>query len=240
MSDGSDFIFGEDHVVRRTKKSLPKTCVKFFKTLAEIDKYQNLLKYEFNTNLLFQNGWNEALKIASSRNILNHGLTEEEKLALVTYTLKNPSVYEIFNKHTRLHGFYSPDYHFRAMYYFISSALKKRSAKTVGDGQYKVYRGVTYSVNDAVLGETFLFPNFASTSLKIDQAQNFLNKANGEKTLFIIDTTHGAKIEEFSRYPEEKEVLVSPCEEFQVNDIVDNKAEGRKEIYLTSKDLRQI
>ena len=161
-------------------------------------------------------------------------------MALITYTLKNPSVYKKFNKQTRLHGFNSPDYQFHAMYYFISSALKKRSAKAVGDGQYKVYRGVTYSVTNAVIGGLLFFPNFASTSLEIKQAQNFLNKANGEKTLFIIKTTHGAKIAEFSRYPEEKEVLVSPCEEFQVNDIVDNKNEGRKEIYLTSKGLRRI
>ena len=161
-------------------------------------------------------------------------------MALVTYTLDDPRVYKTFNEHTRLYGFDSPDYKFRALYYFISSAVEKRSAKAVDDGQYKVYRGVTYSVTDAVIGGRFFFPNFASTSLEINQAHNFLNKVNGEKTLFIIKTTRGAKIEEFSVFPEEKEVLVSPCEEFQVDDIVDNKGEGRKEIYLTSKGLRRV
>ena len=105
VSDGSDFVFRKDHVVTRTKKSLPKTCMKFFNTLAEKQKYANLLTDELKANTLLQNGWQEASKKASSRNILNHGLTEEEKLALVTYTLDYPSVYETFNEHTRLYGF---------------------------------------------------------------------------------------------------------------------------------------
>ena len=174
---------------------------------------------ELRTNQLFRQGWEKA----KSYHKPAHGLTENEALAVVTYTLEYPRIYPTFNRQTRELGPSNPKYEFKAMNYFLSMATDKLSPKSLGIHPYKVYRGVTYTVTDAFVGQPFHFKNFASTSEKRSVAEAFMGGATG--SLFIIENTYqGGKIAEFSFFPGEAEVLIPV-------------AKKRNEIYLQSLDI---
>ena len=108
-------------------------------------------------------------------------------------------------------------------------AIEKLSPKHLGKPPYKVYRGVSFDVTDASVGSPYQFTNFASTSLKESVAMMF-----NPKTMFIIEGTYeGGLIAQYSDFPSEEEVLVTPCENFQVVNIKYN-SKKIKEIYLKS------
>ena len=154
---------------------------------------------------------------------------------MITYTLESPQVYSEFNRQTREVGAADPKYQFKAMHYYLTTGIEKLSAKSLGDSPYKVFRGCTYPVVDAIKGQQFSFTNFASTSTELSVALNFLQKSKDEKTLFVIESTNqGAKIKQFSQYQDEEEVLVPPCEKFKVTDIIEES--GIKKIHLKSLD----
>ena len=234
MSDGSDFVFGTD--VERTKRGgdTPETCIEFKGTwLERIYYHYSVLHNELQTNHLFRTGWNKAKSLHKP----TYHLSEDEALAVVTYTLETPNVYSTFNRQTRELGPNNPKYEFKAMYYFLSMAINQLSPKYLEIHPYKVYRGVTYDVTDAFVGQPFHFTNFASTSQAESVADNFLGSVSGSRTLFVIETTYkGGKIAEFSRYPGEEEVLIPPCEKFLVTRIQHNAQKQRREIYLQSLD----
>ncbi len=203
------------------------------KTVAEELHFKKILDQETKSNSLFGKGWG----VAKTLNKPSSGLSEEQRLAVITYTLETPQVYSEFNRQTRELGAKNPKYQFKAMHYFLTMAIEKLSAQSVGDNSYKVFRGVTYHVGDAIKGQQFSFTNFASTSTKLSVAMEFLQQSKGEKTLFVIESTkQGAKIKQFSKYPGEEEVLVPPCEKFKVTDIKKIQASGITEIYLKSFD----
>ena len=113
------------------------------------------------------------------------------------------------------------------MYYYLSAAINKISTKTL----QKVYRGVIHPVK-ATVGESFNFENFASTTG--DQAvAEIYSGSPGPGTVFIIETLLGGKIDRFSAIPAEDEVLISPCEKFQVLKVL-KVGEGRQEVHLKS------
>ena len=141
-------------------------------------------------------------------------------------------MYSEFNKQTRELGPMHPGYNFKAMHYFLSAAIHDIYWKTHHHhGPYKVYRGVTHPVN-TVVGRLFYFDGFASTSMDPSVAEKFLQNKLGA-TLFIIETYFGGKINKFSAYPHENEVLIPPCEKFKVVKIC-LAEKGKKEIYLKS------
>ena len=227
VSDGSDFVFGREARGNLDEPQVVITCIKFNKTDEERRHYESVLQEELQINSLFRDGWESAKNL----NITPHPLTQNETLAVVTYTLHDPKVYSKFNNQTRELGPKNPNYHFKAMYYLISMAIEKLSPKHLGKPPYKVYRGVSFDVTDVSVGSPYQFTNFASTSLKESVAMMFK-----PKTMFIIeDTYEGGFIGKHSAFPEEEEVLVTPCEKFQVVDIKYNNETQLKEIHL--KDL---
>jgi hypothetical protein len=222
VSDGSDFVFGTDKGSNK-RATAPDPCLKFTYDQEEKKHYETILASELESNQIFRAGWEKARQHLAKKD----GLEENEFLAVYTYTLASPLVATPFNEQTRNLGPKNPNYDFKAMYYFLSAALNKISPKTV----QKVYRGVTYPIT-AKVGESFNFENFASTTGELIIAEIF-SGSPGPGTVFIIETIHGAKIDRFSAISDEDEVLISPCEKFQVLRVCDG-GEGRQRIHLKS------
>ena len=137
VSDGSDFVFGREARGNLDEPQVVKTCIKFNKTDEERRHYELVLQQELQINSLFRSGWEKAKSLHKPPLTL----TENEALAVVTYTFENPAVFSTFNKQTRELGPKNSNYHFKAMYYFLSMAIEKLSPKHLGKPPYKVYRG---------------------------------------------------------------------------------------------------
>ena len=229
MSDGSDFVFGADD--RNTRRALvggaPQTCIKFTYSPEERKSYEKILARELVSNNVFRNGWEEAKLYVAKKDYLK----ENDFLAVFTYTLEDPNVYSEFNKKTREVGPKDPKYDFKAMYYFLSEAIHYITQKTPHSRPYKVYREVSYPVT-AQVGQPFYFNSFTSTSGSLSVGEAFLPNRGG--TLFIIESYLGGKIDQFSAFPGENEVLVPPCEKFKVLKVFNNVKKGRQEIHLKS------
>ena len=229
MSDGSDLVFWNDEGNSK-RAAAPVTCVKFTYNQAEKQAYQKILTDELAKNTLFSQGWNKAKQILAANPAKKDGLEENEFLAVYTYTLPSPLVATTFNEKTRTLGPKNPNYDFKAMYYFLSAAINKISPKTL----QKVYRGVTYPVT-ATVGQPFIFPNFASTTDNEMVAEIF-SGAPDPGTMFYIQTSLGANIDRFSAVGDEDEVLIPPCEKFQVLKVQD-LGKGRKAVHLKSTGM---
>ena len=222
MSDGSDFVFGTDKGSNK-RATASEHCIKFNYNQAERDYYKPILDRELASNEIFRDGWNKAKQNLAKKD----GLEENEFFAVYAYTVPSPLVAKAFNEETRTLGPKNADYDFKAMYYYLSAAINKISTKT----PQKVYRGVIHPVK-ATVGETFSFENFASTTGDPAVAEIY-SGSPGPGTVFIIETLLGGKIDRFSAIPAEDEVLISPCEKFQVLKVL-KVGKGRQEVHLKS------
>ena len=239
VSDGSDFVFGlgADNESARSKlpaqkrnaiegkiaDHLRKFCCIFPFNRRETRKdYEKILSKELAQNGLFKAGWSKA-RARLGRDAKN------EFLALYTYTLENPKVYSDFNRQTRDLGPRHPNYNYKALYYFISAGMDDISPNP---SLRTVYKGITHPVT-AEVGQKFTFKCFTSASSVLSIAKNLLDNMKGEndsKTLFRIDTYKGVDIHKFSAYPYEKEVLIPPCETFNVVEV--RTKNGTQEVRL--------
>ena len=189
--------------------------MKFNYNPAEKKLYEKILADELvNKNSLFHEGWEFARQNLHKK---DKSLEENEFLAVFTYTYKTLPVYSEFNKKTRELGPEDSRYDFKAMFYFLSAAIHDMSQKTLQNKPYQVYKGVTHPVT-AEVGQPFHFNCYTSAPTSLSVAETFLTNTgeNGSKTLFIIETYQGEKIDKFSAFLEEKEVLISPYEMFEV------------------------
>lgn len=173
-------------------------------------KAPQLLEEELKVNKNLSRDWKEAKieweriknKIDSSKRLSDfHGI------ALVAYT-GNISIE--FNKAVRNFRHNADKFQFKAFHYYLTRALQllKPEKKTC----YIVYRGCKTTFDYSGKGHV-RFGQFASSSLSKDVAQDFMGKFQG--TLFTIKTCSGVKIDKFSFYPYEKEVLIPGYEEYQ-------------------------
>ncbi|XDV11962.1 hypothetical protein PO909_000739 [Leuciscus waleckii] len=88
--------------------------------------------------------------------------------------------------------------------------LKKTQTKC-----YNTYRGTKVEFDKTVKGKEVRFGQFASSSLDRSIAANKF----GNKSCFEIYTCYGADVTKYSRFHEEKEVLIPPYETFTVSDV---------------------
>lgn len=83
--------------------------------------------------------------------------------------------------------------------------------------------------------------NFTSTSLDREVAETFATGSNDKsdkRCIFIIDnSTHGRKIDEFSSYPKEKEVLFIPMQQFKIISTSNEKKSGRDYIIIQMEEV---
>ncbi|NXG02559.1 NRT2 ribosyltransferase, partial [Sakesphorus luctuosus] len=178
-----------------------------------------LNRCEFALNRNYSKVWAEAA--AKRPRPLQSLQWREEAIALMAYTMDS-TLYEEFNTAVRKNGsslkHYLNNFHFKVMHFLLTEALSDlRDAKS-HPACLHVYRGVPGIRFSAKPGQIIRFGQFTSTSLKEEVAKGF-----GTDTFFELYTCHGAKIRDFSCYPDEEEVLIPPFETFKVTNVSDTK-----------------
>ncbi|XP_045188219.2 ecto-ADP-ribosyltransferase 5-like [Mercenaria mercenaria] len=177
------------------------SCEEYAFSADEYVNYTTILSEELKTNGLLRSGWEKARTYKKS----HPSLSENEVLAVVTYTLDYPKVYSYFNFLTRTRGIKDEVYPFKAMHFFLSSAVHKLAISY----PQSTFRCETSRQTFAV-GNSFSFKQFASTTTDFFSALQF-----GDFCLHLM-TLRGAPISSLSVFPAEKEVLIPSCETFEV------------------------
>ncbi|XP_067326687.1 erythroblast NAD(P)(+)--arginine ADP-ribosyltransferase-like [Anolis sagrei] len=175
----------------------------------------------FNTTYhsVWENAANHWKKIKGSFT-LPSGFKDDYGIAIIAYTNVRYDLYTKFNIEILTGGqSYKSSFHFKSFHFLLTKAIK--ALKTTQPGCYDVFRGVEgvrFAVSDP--NNLVRFGQFASSSLSETVAKGF-----GQDTFFTIKTCHGAKISNFSIFPEQEEVLIPPYEMF---------------MFVESKDETQI
>ncbi|XP_043540822.1 erythroblast NAD(P)(+)--arginine ADP-ribosyltransferase-like [Chiloscyllium plagiosum] len=225
----------------------------------ELSSWLALLDKERELNPALDKAWSQAwlewarMKEGGSR--APGGLRDELVVAVVCYALEYPPppsgpLYLVFNQASR--HCLGPEEsqeaceRFRGLHQLLGLALRglRRAERAQGrEGEVgTVYRGSPRPFW-AKVGETVQFGSFTSTSASRDVAEIFAGGGGGSGgTLFHIRTARGASVEELSPFPQEKEVLIPPCEVFRVDKVERSKVNGqpRIDLHLTSLQLSGV
>ncbi|XP_032228268.1 uncharacterized protein LOC5504108 [Nematostella vectensis] len=178
------------------------------------------LGYEAKKNAMMHSGYEATMKRwqdheKSIKDAVAHiGLTRDETMAVICYTLESPPVYRYFNSDTRK-GYLGDGMDFPIISYLLREACRKILAATPKEQRTRiVYRGVNLPFA-AEIGQVVRFGSYTSTTGNITTAEEFRKTSTG--TQFVIVTKLGASIRELSAFPEEEEVLLPPYEAFRVH-----------------------
>lgn len=173
-------------------------------------KAPQLLKEELEVNRILNEAWEEAkIKWEEIKNKVDSSklLNDSHGIALVAYT---GDISNEFNKAIRNFRQNTNNFQFKAFHYYLTRALQLLlpGEKTC----YIVYRGCKTKFDYSGRGNV-RFGQFASSSLSKSVAIRFSDYLKG--TLFTIKTCLGVKIDKFSFYPLEEEVLIPGYEKYQ-------------------------
>ncbi|XP_057886111.1 erythroblast NAD(P)(+)--arginine ADP-ribosyltransferase-like [Melospiza georgiana] len=180
------------------------------KMIAELPALNNS---EFQQNPLFAQALlNATAKWRGQKSPVSSLSSPAQAIALMAYTMDE--LYTEFNKAVRTAGRSSQEYrdnfHFKTLHFLLTQALV--TLRQAQNGQcHNVYRGVSKYRFKAKPGDMVRFGQFSSASRNGKTAKLF-----GSATVFQVYTCHGAAIWNFSKYPDEKEVLIPPYETFEV------------------------
>ncbi|XP_019113465.2 erythroblast NAD(P)(+)--arginine ADP-ribosyltransferase-like isoform X2 [Larimichthys crocea] len=171
------------------------------------------LQDEKNKDMIFKNAWDEAEQ--HNRKLYgSNELKKEEIIAIYVYTLSGDELYADFNNAVRSQkSEYKTTFGYHALHFYLTSALQKLDEEQKAKGRECLtsYRGVDKKFSQDVSGKEFRFGSFTSSSAGYKIAIAF-----GRKSCFKIETCYGADISLYSKFPDEKEVLIPPYEVFKV------------------------
>ena len=184
---------------------------------------------EFQNNSLLAQVWPKAMawwqKWGSRVSPLS---SPSQAIAVNAYHITH--LYEPFNEAVQVAGrspqAYRDNFHFKTLHFLLTDALATLRAAP-GQKCHRVFRGVDKCKFKTNVGDIVRFGQFASSTLGKNVIINF-----GTTTVFQVNTCHGVDIQAFSRYPDEKEVLIPPYEKFKVTNV--NDYAGKVEIHLDS------
>ncbi len=136
-------------------------------------------------------------------------LTRNHIIAIYVYS--DNHVYKSFNSDNRYgkNQYKHKTYKWYSLYFLLTEAIQ--ILKKTQYGCRSTYRGTKVEFNPHVLNKEVRFGSFASSSLDRNKAQEF-----GSKSCFEIYTCEGAYVAQYSKYPDEREVLIPPYEKFKV------------------------
>ncbi|XDV12358.1 hypothetical protein PO909_001054 [Leuciscus waleckii] len=151
----------------------------------------------------------------SSANIVKYPkdqLTRNHLIAIYVYS--DSSVFKDFNSDTRYgkNQYKYNTYKWYSLYFLLTEAVQ--ILKKTQNRCYYTYRGNTVEFNKNVLNTEVRFGSFTSSSLDRNVAQGFASTS-----CFEIYTCEGAELTKYSKYPDEREVLIPPYEKFRVTDV---------------------
>ncbi|KAF4796162.1 NAD(P)(+)--arginine ADP-ribosyltransferase 2-like protein [Turdus rufiventris] len=187
-----------------------------------------LNRSDFQKNPLFSQVWPkvvaEWLKQGSPVSPL---LPSAQAIAIRAYTMND--LYNKFNDQVRVVGrspqAYRDNFHFKMLHFLLTVALAMLRDAQKEQKCRCVYRGVNKYKFKANVGDIERLGQFASSSLCESVSKEF-----GNTTVFKVQTCHGAEIPEFSKFPNEKEVLIPPFEKFNVTYV--NDTDDRKNVVI--------
>uniref|UniRef100_A0A3Q2DYP5 NAD(P)(+)--arginine ADP-ribosyltransferase n=1 Tax=Cyprinodon variegatus TaxID=28743 RepID=A0A3Q2DYP5_CYPVA len=170
-----------------------------------------LQKEQNNKN--FKKAW-KAAEIYYNNNLWNERqLSKNQIKALHAYTLSRPQLYQEFNKAVREQkAQYQTDFHYHTLHFYLTMAL--RSLKNGSEECVTSYRRTPCKFQKDVVNNKIRFGSFTSSS-----KDDYSEKGFGTESCFEIYTCFGADISPFSKFENEKEVLIPPYEVFKVTEI---------------------
>ncbi|KAK9978433.1 hypothetical protein ABG768_020184 [Culter alburnus] len=136
-------------------------------------------------------------------------LTRNHLIAIYVYSDSN--VYHHFNPDTRYgkNQYKQMTYKWYSLHFLLTEAMQ--ILKKAQNQCRVTYRGTTAEFNKYVLNKEIRFGSFTSSSLDRNVARGF-----GSKSCFEIYTCESADVSIYSKYPNEREVLIPPYEKFKV------------------------
>ncbi|XP_067312694.1 erythroblast NAD(P)(+)--arginine ADP-ribosyltransferase-like isoform X2 [Pseudorasbora parva] len=154
----------------------------------------------------FKKTWQEAEENAKEP---EGNLQQIHSVAIHVYTNKDSKVYSNFTSATRTDKQKYKDKTFKwySLHFLLTEALQ--ILKKTQNRCYVTYRGT--NVKFDVQNTEVRLSSFSSSSLDRKVIQGF-----GNESCFEIYTCEGANLTKYSKYPDEKEVLIPPYETFKV------------------------
>lgn len=191
-------------------------------------KAMTLLQEEMAHHTLLRESW-EAAREAWER--IQHGLTlppgfkAQHGIAIMVYTNSSNTLYLELNQAVRTGGgsreLYLRHFPFKALHFYLTRALQLLRGSGGCSGEV-VFRGVgSLRFEPKMLGDVVRMGHFASSSLDKAVAHKF-----GNATLFSLRTCFGVRIQAFSVFPKELEVLIPPHEIFLVTSFSQDGAQS--------------
>ncbi|XP_050956629.1 NAD(P)(+)--arginine ADP-ribosyltransferase 2-like [Labeo rohita] len=180
--------------------------------MAHLVKTKYLQKEIYNSPQ-FRNSWQMGEMFVK----FPHGyLTRNHLIAIYVYS--DNYVYQLFNSANRYgkNQYKHMTYTWYSLNFLLTDAIQ--ILKKTQYGCRVTYRGTGVEFNKYVLNKEVRFGSFASSSLDSNIAQGF-----GSKSCFEIYTCEGADVAKYSKYPNEREVLIPPYEKFRVTAVKTRK-----------------
>uniref|UniRef100_A0A8C1CIT2 NAD(P)(+)--arginine ADP-ribosyltransferase n=2 Tax=Cyprinus carpio TaxID=7962 RepID=A0A8C1CIT2_CYPCA len=164
------------------------------------------LQKELNNSAAFKMAWQEAENNTSAP---EDDLTENHLIAIYVYTDKE--VYREFNNAVRREKekYKNMTYPWFSLHFLLTEAIQL--LKKTQEGCKSTYRGTDVEFDRDVLNAEVRFGSFTSSSLNRTVAEGF-----GNVFCFEIYTCEGAEVANYSKFPDEDEVLIPPYETFKV------------------------
>ncbi|KAB0337643.1 hypothetical protein FD754_025070 [Muntiacus muntjak] len=199
----------------------------------------NLLKEEMARHTRLRGAWETAEKYWEQKSpglSLPPGFKREHGIAIVLYTNSSNTLYRELNQAVRTGGrsweSYMNQFPFKALHFYLTRALQllRGSGGCSSKPGLVVFRGVpNVLLEPRRLWDAVRLGQFASSTL--DEAVAHKVYPN---TIFFLRTCFGALIQDFSVFPEEREVLIPPQEIFLVTQF--DQSKDQNWVTLSSSD----
>ncbi|KAK7168286.1 hypothetical protein R3I94_002363 [Phoxinus phoxinus] len=168
------------------------------------------LEREKSASAEFNKAWQESEEKAKKA---EDNLQQIHSVAIHVYTNQDSKVYSNFTSATRTdkQQYKEGTFKWYSLHFLLTEAIQ--ILKKTHNRCYVTYRGT--NVEFDVQSKEVRLSSFSSSSLDRKIIQGF-----GNKSCFEIYTCEGANLTKYSKYPDEKEVLIPPYETFKVTDVM--------------------
>ncbi|XP_073702704.1 erythroblast NAD(P)(+)--arginine ADP-ribosyltransferase-like [Garra rufa] len=166
------------------------------------------LKKEMNNSSEFNDTWLDGVNKAKKP---EDNLKQIHSIALYVYTNNNSNVYRDLNNAVRREKqkYKEGTFKWYSLHFLLTEAIQ--ILKKTQNRCYNTYRGTSVEFDKNVLKKEVRFGSFTSSTLDQKVASDF-----GFKSCFAIETCEGAEVIKYSKYPDQREVLIPPYEQFKV------------------------
>ncbi|XP_050961661.1 ecto-ADP-ribosyltransferase 5-like [Labeo rohita] len=167
------------------------------------------LQDELNKSSVFKEAWQEGENKSKSPEV---NLTRNHSIAIYVYTNSAYDVYGKFNEDVRSskQDYANKSFKWYSLHFLLTDAIKILKLKQKACFNV-TYRGTNVTFVKNVLNNEIRFGQFTSSSLNRNVTKDF-----GNTSCFEIYTCEGVYIANYSKYPEQEEVLIPPYETFKV------------------------